>query len=53
MDYNDNKIDKALNVLGMYSSFEEIKSNLSLNDKEYNELKHRAKQRYGNEVFSN
>ena len=53
MDYNDSKIDKALNVLGMFSSFQEIKDNLSLNDKEYHELKHRAKQRYGNEVFGN
>jgi len=53
MDYENNKVDKALSYLGMYSSFEEIKQNLSLNEKEYNELKHRAKQRYGREVFSN
>jgi len=53
MDYEDNKVEKALNFLGMYSSFKEIKSNLSLNDKEYTELKQRAKQRYGKEVFSN
>jgi|TARA_B100001971_G_C18229368_1_gene562877 hypothetical protein len=53
MSYNDNKVDKALNFLGMYSSFEEVKNNLSLNEKEYNELKARAKQRYGKEVFSN
>ena len=53
MDYENNKVDKALNFLGMYSSFEEIKSNLSLNEKEYNELKQRAKQRYGNQVFIN
>jgi len=51
--YEENKIDKALNFLGMYSSFEEIKTNLSLNDKEFIELKTRAKQRYGNVVFSN
>jgi len=53
MSYESNKVDKALNFLGMYSSFEEIKSNLSLNDKEYVELKQRAKQRYGKEIFSN
>ena len=53
MDYEDNKVDKALNFIGMYSSFEEIKDNLSLNEEEYNQLKQRAKQRYGNEVFSN
>ncbi len=53
MDYNENKVDKALNFLGMYSSFEEIKDNLSLNEKEYTQLKERAKQRYGKEVFSN
>ena len=53
MDYEHSKVDKALNFLGMYSSFEEIKSNLSLNEIEYNELKQRAKQRYGKEVFSN
>ena len=53
MDYEHSKVDKALNFLGMYSSFEEIKSNLSLNEKEYHELKQRAKQRYGKEVFSN
>lgn len=51
--YEENKIDKALNFLGMYSSFEEIKTNLSLNEKEYIELKERAKQRYGKEIFSN
>ena len=53
MDYNDNKVDKALNFLGMYSSFEEVKDTLSLNDEEYNQLKQRAKQRYGKEVFNN
>ena len=53
MDYEDNKVDKALNFLGMYSSFKEIKDTLKLNEEEYNELKERAKQRYGKEVFSN
>ena len=53
MDYEHNKVDKALNFLGMYSSFEEIKHTLSLDEKELNELKTRAKQRYGKEVFSN
>jgi|TARA_B100001964_G_C14201500_1_gene586026 hypothetical protein len=53
MGYEENKVDKALNFLGMYSSFEEIKDNLSLDEKEFNELKTRAKQRYGKEVFSN
>lgn len=51
--YGDSKVDKALNFLGMYSSFKEIKQNLCLNDKEYHELKERARQRYGKEVFSN
>ena len=53
MGYDENKVDKALNFLGMYSSFEEIKQNLSLNEQEFNELKSRAKERYGKEVFSN
>jgi len=53
MSYEENKIDKALNFLGMYSSFEEIKDNLNLNEEEYTELKQRAKQRYGEEIFSN
>ncbi len=53
MSYDENKVDKALNFLGMYSSFEEMKDNLSLNEKEYSELKTRAKQRYGEEVFGN
>ncbi len=53
MDYPESKVDKALNFLGMYSSFEEIKKNLSLNERELNELKIRAKERYGEEVFSN
>ena len=53
MDYGENKVDKALNFLGMYSSFEEIKDNLSLNDQEYGELKERAKVRYGEGVFNN
>ena len=38
MSYEENKIDKALNFLGMYSSFEEIKDNLNLNEEEYTEL---------------
>ena len=53
MDYEDNKVDKALNFLGMYSSFEEVKDTLSLNEQELNELKTRARHRYGNEVLSN
>ena len=53
MDYPESKVDKALNLLGMYSSFDEIKKNLSLNEQELNELKVRAKERYGKEVFSN
>ncbi|MBW2976970.1 hypothetical protein KY347_05995 [Candidatus Woesearchaeota archaeon] len=53
MSYEENKVDKALNFLGMYSSFEEIKDNLELDEKEYDELKERAKQRYGKEVFNN
>jgi hypothetical protein len=51
--YDESKVDKALNFLGMYASFEEIKQNLSLNDKEYSELKERAKERYGKEIFHN
>lgn len=53
MDYENSKVDKALNFLGMYSSFEEIKDNIGLDDREYDELKIRAKQRYGEGVFSN
>ena len=53
MDYDENKVDKALNFLGMFSSFEEIKNNLKLNEEEFNKLKERAKERYGKEVFSN
>ena len=53
MNYEEDKVDKALNFLGMYSSFEEIKSNLSLNEEEYTQLKERAKQRFGKEIFSN
>lgn len=53
MGYEDNKVDKALNFLGMYSSFEEVKKTLKLNEEEFNELKERAKERYGKEVFSN
>jgi len=53
MDYDENKVDKALNFLGMFSSFEEIKNNLKLNEEEFNKLKERAKERYGEEVFSN
>ena len=36
-----------------FALLEEIKHTLSLDEKEYNELKQRAKQRYGKEVFSN
>lgn len=53
MGYDDDKVDKALNFLGMYSSFEEIRQNLSLSEKEFSELKERAKSRYGKEVFGN
>jgi len=53
MSYEDNKVDRALSFLGMYSSFEEIKDSLKLNEKEYIELKERAKKRYGKEVFNN
>ena len=53
MDYEHSKVDKALNFIGMYTSFQEIKTTLNLNDKEVDELKTRAKQRYGKEVFSN
>lgn len=48
MAYEDSKVDKALNMIGMYSSFEEIKNNIGLNDTELEELKDRAKKRYGN-----
>jgi len=51
--YEISKVDKALDVLGMYSSFDDIKKNIGLNEQEYNELKVRAKERYGKEVFSN
>ena len=47
MTYENSKVDKALNMLGMFSSFEEIKSNLGLNDQEHKELKERAIKRYG------
>ncbi|MBS3102052.1 hypothetical protein J4458_01230 [Candidatus Woesearchaeota archaeon] len=53
MSYEENKVDKALNMLGMFSSFEDLKRNIGLNEEEYKELKERAKQRYGKEVFSN
>lgn len=53
MNYEHNKVDKALNMLGMFSSFEDLKRNMSLNTEEYRELKERAKQRYGKEVFTN
>lgn len=53
MGYEDSKVDKALNMLGMFSSFEDIKKNIGLNEEEYQELKQRAKQRYGKEVFGN
>jgi len=52
MSYENSKVDRALDVLGMYSSFEEIKNNLGLDKKEYCELKERAKSRYGEDVFS-
>jgi hypothetical protein len=51
--YEISKVDKALNLLGMYSSFNDIKKNIGLNEDEYKELKQRAKERYGKEVFSN
>lgn len=53
MGYEESKVDKALNFLGMFSSFEELKSSLKLNEEEFNELKERAKERYGKEVFGN
>ncbi|MDP6547504.1 MAG: hypothetical protein QF917_00910 [Candidatus Woesearchaeota archaeon] len=53
MSNEDSKVEKALNVLGMYSSFEDIKNTLELNADEYKELKQRAKSRYGDGVFCN
>ena len=53
MSYPESKVDKALKFLGMYSSFDEIKKSLSLNERELNESKTRAKERYGKGVFSN
>jgi|TARA_B100001971_G_C17984883_1_gene429289 hypothetical protein len=51
--YEDSKVDKALNMLGMFSSFDDAKKNIGLNEDEYKELKIRAKERYGSEVFIN
>ena len=53
MNYENSKVDKALNMLGMFSCFEDIKRDIELNDEEYKELKERAKRRYGKELFSN
>jgi len=53
MGYEDTKVDKALNMLGMFSSFEDIKKDIGLNEEEYKELKERAKRRYGERIFRN
>jgi len=45
MDYEENKVDKALNFIGMYSSFEEVKDTLCLSEEEFDQLKHRAKKK--------
>ena len=51
MPYEDNKVDKALDMIGMYSSFEEIKENMGLNKSEFSQLVDRARKRYGNDIF--
>ena len=53
MGYEQSKVDRALNVLGMYSSFEDIRKNIGLNEDEFEALQEGARQRYGKEVFRN
>jgi hypothetical protein len=47
----ENRVNKALDLMGFYSSFDEVKENLGLSEQEMNELKQRAQERYGKEVF--
>ena len=47
----ENRINKALDFMGFYSSFDEIKQNFGLSDQELSELKQKAQERYGKEVF--
>ena len=51
--YEDSKIDKILNYLAMFRSFDEIQKEWKLDQKEIQELKQRAEARYGKGIFSN
>ncbi len=47
----EDKVIKALDFMGFYSSFDEVKQNFGLNETELLELKQKAQERYGKEVF--
>ena len=47
MDYSDTKVDKALNLFGFYPTVEHLKQEFELSEQEYEELKRRATERYG------
>lgn len=49
---DETKIDKALNFFGFYNSFNEIQKTWSLDEFEMQELRVRAKERYGESIFS-
>ena len=51
--YEDTKIDKILNYLAMFRSFDEIRQEWKLDDSEVKELKERVQKRYGKNVFAN
>ena len=48
--YDDSKVDRILNYMGMFNSLDEIKHEWKLSDNELKELRARAKSRYGKDI---
>ena len=47
------KVDRIVDFVGMFKSFDEIKKEWKLNPTELEILKNRAEERYGKQVFKN
>ena len=50
---NTNKLDRIMDFVGMFNSFDEIKREWNLNSEEVEILKQMAEERYGKPVFKN
>lgn len=53
MESNTSKINRIMDFIGMFRSFDEIKKEWNLSSEEINVLKRKAEERYGSPVFKN